>query len=57
MTLAAGPALLDGVVPGPGLPRDGVHGVFDERGGSLLALVERTGGRWRCRAVFTGGGS
>lgn len=34
-------------------PADGLYGVF-RTGGGLLALVERAGGRWRCRAVFAG---
>jgi tRNA pseudouridine55 synthase len=53
--LASGTPPSDSWFPGPA-PGEGVHGVA-KRGGSLLALVERSGGRWSCRAVFSGGGS
>jgi tRNA pseudouridine55 synthase len=51
--LAAGTPPSDSWFPGPA-PSEGVHGVA-RRGGELLALVERSGGRWSCRAVFSGG--
>lgn len=55
VALAAGTPPSDSWFPGPA-PREGIHGVA-LRGGSLLALVERSGGRWSCRAVFAGAGS
>jgi tRNA pseudouridine55 synthase len=51
--LANGTPPSDSWFPGPA-PGDGVHGIA-RRGGDLLALVERSGGRWSCRAVFSGG--
>jgi tRNA pseudouridine55 synthase len=51
--LSWGTPPVDAWFDGPA-PADGVHGVA-RRGGDLLALVERAGGRWRCRAVFSGG--
>jgi len=50
--LAAGIPPEDSWFPGPP-PSDGMYGVF-RAGAQLVALVERGGGRWRCRAVFTG---
>jgi len=51
--LSRGTPPVDDWFDGPA-PADGVHGVA-RRGGDLLALVERAGGRWSCRAVFSGG--
>jgi tRNA pseudouridine55 synthase len=50
--LAAGTPPEDAWFPAPA-PSDGVYGAFRD-GVELVALVERGGGRWRCRAVFAG---
>jgi tRNA pseudouridine55 synthase len=51
--LAAGTPPSDEWFAGP-VPPDGLFGAF-RIDGDLIALVEREGGRWRCRAVFAGG--
>jgi tRNA pseudouridine55 synthase len=53
--LEAGIPPSDAWFPDPA-PPDGIYGAF-RIGAGLIALVAREGGRWRCRAVFTGAAS
>jgi tRNA pseudouridine55 synthase len=50
--LAAGSAPSDAWFAGP-VPSDGLYGLF-RTGAELVAVAERSGGRWRCRAVLAG---
>jgi tRNA pseudouridine55 synthase len=50
--LAAGTPPSDGWFAAPE-PPDGLYGMF-RTGAELVAVAERSGGRWRCRAVLAG---